>query len=407
MMRLSMPVLALFVLSALAGCGGKNQSANSTYRITVAFPPESGGINVPVTVSLGTGIDLSGKTWEAVPANGDANSAAAPVQMLGPDSIAFLWAPPQGASSQQQEFILRRGGGTAGRLSIEEETPYRLMISEEGKPVIGYVHGMHLADGVPEDRRRASYFHPVHGPDGTVLSDDFPEDHYHHRGIFWTWPQIFVNGDTLSLWDIRGIKQKFEQWIEREAGPVFARLGVLNGWYTEDGDRVVDEQVRATVYRGSELGRMIDFELRWEALSEPVGIQGSADIKGYGGFSIRFAPFEDPQITTTDGLQSEDSNRVPFAWADLSARFAGSQSYSGVTIFDHRDNIDFPNGWCLRHYGFEGIAWPGIEPYWLKPGSPLTARYRVWIHSGDHDSGRISSVYSSWADPAAAVLKTD
>jgi hypothetical protein len=130
-----------------------------------------------------------------------------------------------------------------------------------------------------------------------------------------------------------------------------------------------------------------------------VGIQGSADIKGYGGFSLRFAPFEEPAITTSAGVQSEDSNRIPTPWADLSARFEGSDRYEGVAIFDHKDNLSFPNGWCLRHYGFEGIAWPGIEPYWLEPGRPLTARYRVWIHDGDAVAGKVSEVYNSWAEP--------
>ena len=172
----------------------------------------------------------------------------------------------------------------------------------------------------------------------------------------------------------------------------------------QPGRRIVDERVWVTVYRGSELGRIMDFELSWEATEEPVGIQGSANIKGYGGFSLRFAPFEGPVITTSGGVQSDDSNRVPFAWADLSARFGGSDEYAGAAIFDHEGNIDFPNGWCLRHYGFLGVAWPGNNPYLLQPGKPLVLRYRVWVNRGDAEKGRVSAAYKYYTRPIEAAI---
>ena len=313
--------------------------------------------------------------------------------------LTFLWQSEESEKAEHVVFELRPSSVTSDPFEFEQTSEERMLLTEEGSLVYGYVFGMNLAEGVPEDRRRASYLHPVWGLDGEVMTDDFPVDHYHHRGIFWTWPQVFVGNDTLSLWDIRGIKQRFENWLVRETGPVYARLGVQNGWYTDNGRRVVDERVWITAYRTSGLGRIIDFELSWEAADTPVGIQGSADIKGYGGFSIRFAPFEEPVITTIGGRQTEDSNRLPFSWADFSARIGGREKVSGAAVFDHQQNIGFPSGWCLRHYGFTGIAWPGIEPFWLKPGQPLNARYRVWIHRGDAEHGRLPDSYYLWANP--------
>ena len=31
---------------------------------------------------------------------------------------------------------------------------------------------------------RSNYFHPLHDLDGRVITEDFPADHIHHRGIF-------------------------------------------------------------------------------------------------------------------------------------------------------------------------------------------------------------------------------
>ena len=40
----------------------------------------------------------------------------------------------------------------------------------------------------------------------------------------------------------------------------------------------------------------------------------------------------------------------------------------------------YPNGWCLRHYGFLGVNYPGLEAITLKPGQPLTLKYRVTVY---------------------------
>ena len=41
---------------------------------------------------------------------------------------------------------------------------------------------------------RSNYFHPLYDLDGNVLTEDFPKDHIHHRGIFWAWHQVRING---------------------------------------------------------------------------------------------------------------------------------------------------------------------------------------------------------------------
>jgi hypothetical protein len=82
----------------------------------------------------------------------------------------------------------------------------------------------------------------------------------------------------------------------------------------------------------------------------------------------------------------------------LSAKFGGRDTFSGVAIFDHNENPAFPNGWTLRHYGFLGVAWPGLEFYTLKPGEPLTLRYRVWIHRGGAEEGDVAAAYAAYAE---------
>ncbi len=255
-----------------------------------------------------------------------------------------------------------------------------LELTENGRPVFTYRYGMQLAPGVPESRRRSGYLHPLYAPDGTILTDDFPKDHYHHRGLSWMWPVVLVEGRRYNLWEIEGLRQRFVRWIAREAGPQGARVAVENGWFLDDGRQVVRETVEIAAHPAQGSRRVLDLTLRFEALDRPVVIAGTPDQqKGYGGLSFRFAPRTDTLLVTDAGPEGRDTNLVPHRWAELSGVFQGRRA--GARIEIDPGNPAFPNGWCLRQYGFLGVNFPGLAPYTLEPGRPLTLKYRVTLWS--------------------------
>ena len=45
---------------------------------------------------------------------------------------------------------------------------------------------------------RCNYIHPLWGMDGQVLTEDFPSDHMHHRGIFWAWHQVWIGNQRIG-----------------------------------------------------------------------------------------------------------------------------------------------------------------------------------------------------------------
>ena len=139
---------------------------------------------------------------------------------------------------------------------------------------------------------------------------------------------------------------------------------------------------------------MIDVLLKWIAI-DSIQISGQ-DKKGYGGFNLRFGPRKNTQITTQVGPESSDSDLRKYSWADFSAQFEEQDQYSGTAIFQHPYNSDFPAGWCLRHYGFLGVAWPGIEVVTLNPGETLDLRFRIWVHEGNAVQGRVEQAYHAY-----------
>jgi len=304
--------------------------------------------------------------------------------------------PAELTSGRLRVSVGRIGGG---RFSIAERGD-RMQVSEGRDAVFVYRHQMQLASDVPEKYRRSTYIHPLFDLHGVAITDDFPKDHYHHRGLSWMWPYVRIGERVYDLWAIEGIRQVFEGWLVRETGPVCATLGIKNGWHTDER-KVMEEWVWIRTFPVTGCGRAIDFLLTWKAL-EPVELRGRADHdKGYGGFCLRYGPRETTVITTPDGVEQGDSDRKPFAWADESAKFRGASVFSGAAVFQHATNPNFPAGWCLRHYGFVGVSWPALESFTLQPGRPLSLRFRVWVHDGDAKQGRVAEAYRLFAEPPA------
>ncbi len=278
-----------------------------------------------------------------------------------------------------------------GAFRILDNNENYIRVFENDTPVFTYVRGMVLADSVPEDRRRSCYVHPVYNLDGLALTDDFPKDHYHHRGLSWIWVKVKYDGKSADLWHIRGLRQVYEA-ASFDITHEKAVLNVKNFWKEmETGKNIVEELVTFEVYPRDHRGRIIDCTLSFDALECPVTIATSDT--GYSGFNIRFAPRKDTQILTNKGLSGPNENRESYEWADLYAKYWGSDEYDGFAIIDHKDNTEHPSGWSLRHYGVLNPAFTALDgPYTIRVGEPLVLKYRLFIHKGAPDAGLIESI---------------
>ncbi len=268
------------------------------------------------------------------------------------------------------------------------------------KPVLVYNHGLITNENVPKEdnrRSRACYIHPVYGLDGEVITEDFPKDHYHHHGIFWSWPHVGIDGKEYDLWVYNNIEQRFVRWLGREGGPAAAALGVENGWFVGE-KKVMIERVWLRVYKPSEGARSIDLEFTWIPVDKPVTLRG-AEGKSYGGLCLRDAPRPEKEtlITVPKGKTIEDLPDTPLAWADLTARFPGAPALSGAAIFVDPGHPDFPPTWLTRHYGILCVGWPGVKGKTFEPGEPIRLNYRVWIHKGSPEPAVLQEAFDAYA----------
>jgi type 1 glutamine amidotransferase len=252
-----------------------------------------------------------------------------------------------------------------------------LELWENDAPVFVYNHGTMLKPGVPADRARCCYLHPLYAPNGVAVTDDFPKDHYHHRGVSWIWPVVRVDGKSYDLWAIKGIAARFEKWIRKDVSGGQAVLAFQEGWYV--GDRkVVEDTVEIVAHPAAGGRRDLDFRLEFRPVVKNVEIAGTTEgQKGYGGFNIRFAPRTGTTIGTQTQADAPDSDLQPLPWAELTGEFESVRTSTRITI--DPANPASPNGWCLRHYGFLGVNFPGMQPYRLDAHAPLVLKYRVTL----------------------------
>ncbi|MBN2476996.1 MAG: PmoA family protein [Pirellulales bacterium] len=319
----------------------------------------------------------------------------------GQDSLLAVVPPRRGAESPRR-FRLEPAQQTAEiGFQFEDVDAKSLKLAEGAQSVLVYNHGPITREDVPQSdhrRTRACYIHPLWGLSGEVLTDDFPKDHYHHHGVFWTWPHVQVEGDDrpYDIWAGPNIRDRFVRWMYREAGPVAAVLAVENGWFV--GERkVMIERVWLRTYRALDDQRVLDLEFAWIPVDRPITLWG-AEGKSYGGLTVRFAPRsrEETLITVPSGRTTGDLPDTPLQWADLTSKFGQRETPSGAAVFIPPSHPDYPPTWLTRYYGPLCVGWPGVKPKTFEAGKPIRLSYRIWIHKSAVELDDLQRAYEAY-----------
>ncbi len=279
-----------------------------------------------------------------------------------------------------------------------ESTEAGVFIKEAGQKVLFYQKQPQSQNG---RYKRANYVHPLYDLKGDVLTEDFPADHRHHRGIFWAWHQLWVGDKKLGdAWTTKDFLAKVQSVKVDEQNPKSVAIHADVRWtsdlLTDDQNRpvpVVDEETTITVHAKQETLRLVDFEIRLKALKPGVKIGGSEDVKGYGGFSVRIKLSPETKFRDPQGEVKPKTTAVKAGpWLDV-ATPAG-----GVAILDHPQNPGYPEPWILREQrSMQNPAYPGRNPVALSQTDPLVFKYRLVIHEGPLNGGTLNRLQQEWA----------
>ncbi len=300
-------------------------------------------------------------------------------------------------------MLIATAGGTLGQAAERsglkaEITPGGITVTESGKSLLHYQLRTKSLDGAWP---RANYIHPLHDLDGDVITEDFPDDHGHHRGIFWAWHQVWVDDQKVGdawvckdfLWDVQS------QGVEYGTDGRLRLIANVQWKSSQLSDQagemvpIVAEQTMITVHPAHNDHRLLDFKISLTALLQNVRIGGSEDVKGYGGFSPRIKLSQDQKFVGHEGDVEPQKTAVEAGpWIDI------SDGKQGVAILSHPSNPGYPEPWILRAgRSMQNAQYPGADAVEISPKTPTILRYRLVIHRGSVEQAKIPELFADFA----------
>lgn len=275
-----------------------------------------------------------------------------------------------------------------GAAWVVREQPDGLFIGQGADSVLFY---QRTATSLNGQYTRAHYIHPLYSLHNSVLTEDYPEDHLHHRGIFWAWHQNYAGekqvGDAWALenfsWEVSvATAERFADSCRLHTEVYWKSPLWLNGQGQEKA--FVQEKTDITIHKTQKNYRVIDYHIRLWALENEVQIGGSEDEKGYSGFSWRIRLPENVAFSGAQGQVIPQTLALRAGpWIRMSGNLDGQAGEEGVVVIDHPDNPGYPQPWILRSSrSMQNAAYPGRERIVIGRNEPLQLRYRMVIYDG-------------------------
>lgn len=270
---------------------------------------------------------------------------------------------------------------------------------ENGQPAFFYQEKPKSLDG---KYICSNYLHPLYSLEGDTITEEFPVDHPYHRGIFWAWHQVYIDGKSIGDgWIMENIEQEVIN-IQTATIKDAALLKLKVNWKSpifENNKPFLSEQTTITVHPLENKIRKIDFAIALKALVPGLEIGGSDDEKGYGGLCVRLKLPEDLTFITSEGSVEPQTLQIDGTpLMDFSGTLTGKE-VSGVTILCHPETPNYPAPWIIRSItSMQNIVFPGRDRIELDMKKPVVLYYRLIVHKGNANTIDINKLQSEYEE---------
>jgi hypothetical protein len=282
-----------------------------------------------------------------------------------------------------------------------EETPRGVTVRIDGQPFTEYL----------TKSGSKPILWPVIGPGGKRLTRNWPmesdvpgekdRDHPHQRSLWFTHGD--VNG--VDFWSEGKGRIEHREFVKVAGGPegiIIAR----NDWLSPDGSKLICQDERTLRFGGDGERRWIDFAIVIKATNGPVTFgdtkEGSFGVRTAS--SIRVDSKQGGRIVNSRGQENAAAWGKPAEWVDYHGPVEGE--VAGIAILNHPTSFRFPTYWHVRTYGLFAANPFGLADFTarakkgeftLAAGESLSLRYRVLLHKGDHETGRVAEAFAQFA----------
>ena len=261
---------------------------------------------------------------------------------------------------------------------------------------------------------------PIIGPDEIEMTRAYPfrqdddqerTDHPHHRSLW------FSHGDVngIDFWAAPSDENRPSRGFGRIEHREFLKVSksgdtpviVTRNMWVDSRDRELMQDYRTIQFGATPAARWIDFDLQlFTAGDEPVKFGDTKE----GCFGVRVAGWmkvdNGGRIVTNHGKQDKDAWGTRASWVDYNGARESSGRH-GIAILNHPRSFRFPTYWHVRTYGLFAANVFGLHnfknsdeedgSYELQPGETLMFCYRVFLHRGDEQDGRVPEAFIDYA----------
>ena len=277
------------------------------------------------------------------------------------------------AAAKPTSVVTVRHDEQSGRVEVSEGSAAVLRYNVATVPVPDRVKGRKYAEA------RSDYIHPLYGPGGEVLTEDFADDHPHHRGVYWAWPEVYYKGEKRDLHALQGVFARPSKLIRAEADGETGLIEAESIWKWGDTEPIVRERASIRVHPARDGGRFIDLEFRFTALVEGVAVARRKQSY-YGGLNLRTTLHGGQKITHHTDPKDATPRR---SWGQIVGVPKGGKTPVAIGILQHAGNPEYPGDWVE----YPKIAW--LQPTFPAKGTKfalptdkaLVLRYRLWLRA--------------------------
>ena len=268
----------------------------------------------------------------------------------------------------------------------------------------------HFDDDVPRP-----FFYPFNGPSGvslTRMGHPGAQNHDHHRSIWFAHHKL----DGVDFWsDTSKSRVRQKHWCRYKDGNEEAVMASVMGWYDEDGDEVIEQELVAAIRPMTKGEHALELQLTLRCAEGKQ--QVVLNKTNFGLLAVRVAKsisayFGGGTISNSEGAIGEkDIFGRQARWMDYSGPVVvGTDSarhivYEGITYFDHPQNPRYPTYWHVRSDGWMGASFGMQEDWKILHEQPLVLRYLIQAHSGKYDALKAAGIHSEFTSRHGFVVR--
>ena len=289
------------------------------------------------------------------------------------------------------------------------ETDDSIEIFIEGRPALRYnIAVVEPPEGKDTVYARSGFIHPVYTPDGTVITDGFPEGHTHQHAIFMAWTRSTYKGKMVDFWNARKRSGRvFHSEViltERSKGSVSFKVGLKHQeLVSSEKEIVLDEIWEVRAYPEVDGRFVFDIKSTQKTVTnEPLIL----NEYHYGGMGLRLSgewfrenesdpepPFE---FSTSDGQGRIEGNHTRQRWVAASGLIGGQRA--SIAVLGHHANFRAPQPVRIHpkmpYFSYSPMV---LGEFRIEAGDSFVSRYRYIVSSEGFDSKWLDRKWEEYA----------